>query len=213
MPLRLGYPTLNKILLNNMKIGILLTSTFYPHNVSHLVQKNPVARKHTYLRALEEWTKTDFPIVLIDNSETSDLIHILTKNVEILTIPSTVKSKNKGEREVGSILDAITNSVLFQDVTHIIKVTGRYYIPNFRTIVDKIPSDIEIIHQQRGKKCEVFGFKKELAENLFDNVGEVKLERHLYRKRYLGYKRFILPQLPLSWPTPMGGRREIRTYL
>ncbi len=215
-----NYETFKKNNKNNKKvnISILLTTTFVPHNIKYIYQKDVKNRKNTYIKSLKKWLKnTNLKIVMIDNSvinNVKDIELMQNKRFELIKYPMDSEIEmSKGFLESKSILEAIKRSKLMKNSTHIVKVTGRYFVPNLEKELNKITINTDYIHQNKKNYCEIFGFKKELAQNILNDVPkQVHLEDYLEKKRKKFKNLHKLPILPIQ-KTQMGGRNEIRHFL
>jgi hypothetical protein len=203
------------------KFAIILTTTCETHNIPYIYQQDSVSRKQQYLKTLGKWLCfSSLPIILIDNSKKNilkDLELLNNDRFEYLWKPNKKEGKRveKGYLESIQILQALTHSKLINklsDFDYIFKITGRYFIDNFETILSKIPRNKSLIHQNKGKYCEIVGFQKMLGYDIFlVNDYTLKLERVLYSKRS-EYNCYRLPKMSIE-ATQMGGRNEVRTSL
>ena len=81
--------------------------------------------------------------------------------------------------------------------THIIKITGRYYIPGLEKQLLFIP-DADMLLQSRFHEnfqhSEIFGFKKELTNDIFETLTKAShpmMEKRLYDlSKHRQYTRF-----------------------
>jgi hypothetical protein len=172
----------------NDKVCIILTCTvIVGDNIRMLAQKDKDERKYTYISSIKKWLEnTQFKIIVVDNSgysfpELDDYLIRYKNRFEIISylednLPendyNTLKNDpSKGTHEIYAINYAYDNSNLIKDCEFIIKITGRYYIPNFIKYL-KYPFD-DFVHQNNIERkdiqrCEVIGCKKELFKYLFN---------------------------------------------
>jgi hypothetical protein len=76
--------------------------------------------------------------------------------------------------EAESILEANKSGIL-DGLDIIVKITGKYYVPELEEEINKIPDDCGIIYQhgkfsETGQNSEIFGFKKEYISNVFEKI-------------------------------------------
>ena len=76
--------------------------------------------------------------------------------------------------EAESILKANESGIL-DEFDIVVKITGKYYVPELEKEISKIPDDCGIIYQQgkfseTGQNSEIFGFRKEYIPNIFENM-------------------------------------------
>lgn len=154
---------------------IILSTTVQIFNVYKVFQKNKQERLDTYLKSIREWINTDFKILVVDNSgytfpelEKKNNLHILSFTYDDVK-PSDyiLKSVNKGHHELFSLHYALQHIPKEWDYTKVFKLTGRYFIPNFKEHVDMIPEKSLYYIQNKETRCELFGCNKKYIDNLF----------------------------------------------
>lgn len=77
-------------------------------------------------------------------------------------------------REAESILKAYESGIL-DGFDIVVKITGKYYVPELEQEISKIPNDCGIIYQQSklsetSQSSEIFGFKKEYTDYIFGSM-------------------------------------------
>ena len=140
--------------------------------------KDPDERLKIYEKAINSWINSSpFKIVLVENS--GHKFENLPKDsrLEIINYKASGGDKKNldkhsdiGAHELHSINYAIKNSKIIKNMKggFIIKITGRYYIPNFEKILkDTITESTEFITQNNRDRCEVYGCKLNLIDKLF----------------------------------------------
>jgi len=206
--------------MEEIKPVILLTTTFVTHNIADIFQKDTIERKNLYIKSLNNWlNKTNLNIVMVDNSlqdNTDDIKKLQSSRFELLRFPMKGEDgMQKGYLESKSVLEAVKHSKLINNATHIIKVTGRYFVPDLEKELNNISIETDYIYQNKGRKCEIYGIKKDLINKILDPVLK---QKKIYLERYLSkYKKTLdnihkLPKFKIE-NTIMGGRNEIRTFL
>jgi len=202
----------------NDKVCIILTCTvIVGDNIRVLAQKDKYQRKNTYIASIKKWLEnTQFKIIVVDNSgysfpELDDYLIIYKKRFEIISYLEDNLPENdynilkndpsKGTHEIYAINYAYDNSNLIKDCEFIIKITGRYYIPNFIKYL-KYPFH-DFVHQNNIQRCEVIGCKKELFKYLFNTYLEYINNEYnndmievIYKRRIEKFNKNNL-QLPL----------------
>lgn len=163
---------------------ILLTMTINTgEQISFLAQKSANERKNVYLETILKWTKTyDYDIGIIENSgydfpELRDKKSIYySPKIKIVTLDTNKLCKelkqlldntsSKGIHELISINYFINNQNL-EEYSHIIKITGRYFIPNFdKLVIENINNHLAII-QNNPNRCEIVGCSTKLVKYIF----------------------------------------------
>ena len=123
-------------------IIILLTMTVNPPNyISWLKQRDSKERLNMYEKIINLWlNNTKFKIVVVEN--TGYKFNIVHERLELITFEYTDDSMNKyiakGQHEMFSIQYSINNSKFIKDCDYVIKITGRYYMPEFENIINKL---------------------------------------------------------------------------
>lgn len=157
---------------------IILTTTVEIFNVYKVFQKDKNKRLNTYLNAIQKWLNTDFKIIVVDNSgytfpelEKNNNLHILSyyhNNIDVKEENKFIlTSVEKGHHEMFAIYHAFNNIPSSWIYDKIFKLTGRYFIPNFKHYIDNIPHEALYYIQNRDVMCELYGGKKDSVIDLF----------------------------------------------
>lgn len=157
---------------------IILTTTVQIFNVYKVFQQDKNDRLTTYLNAIQKWLDTDFKIILVDNSgytfpelKKNNNLHIISYYYDDIDIQEEYKfilsSTEKGHHEMLAIHQAYNNIPSSWKYDKIFKLTGRYFIPNFKYYVDNIPQEALYYIQNRDIMCELYGGKKNNVMDLF----------------------------------------------
>lgn len=157
---------------------IILTTTVQIFNVHKVFQQDKNERLNTYLDAIQKWLNTDFKIIVVDNSgytfselEKNNNLHIISYYHDNIDTPEENKfiltSTEKGHHEMLAIYHAFNNIPNSWKYDKIFKLTGRYFIPNFKHYIDNIPQEALYYIQNRDVMCELYGGKKDNVMELF----------------------------------------------
>jgi hypothetical protein len=165
------------------KITLLLTTTvFIQPKTQYLFQRDPQVRLNAYLKAIKQWLdKTDFNIVLVDNSgyEFNELSDYKIKCKDRFQIISFVEENlkesvyitnctSKGSSEMFAIDYAYYNSELIKNSEFVIKITGRFYVEDFQKYLEEINIfEYDSICQNDRMRCELVGCKTKYFHKLF----------------------------------------------
>jgi hypothetical protein len=233
-------------------ILIILTSTV---NVNHykyfLFQTDPNERINTYLKSIKQWLEnTNFRICLVENSGYTfpelddDFFNLYKDRFEVITfdentLPHELQhlkyNNSKGASEMYSIIHAFNASKFKSTTDFIIKITARYYIPDFEFFllssniqnrlagVSILDNDKSIIglRQSCDLRCEILGIHKKFFNllfelNLSDEMGNFYPHvETVYRNRLRLLnqdKILVCPTFNIE-PTQMGGIKCISTSL
>ena len=204
-----------------MNVVILLTTTVHVNNNKHFIlQKNPVERINTYLKSILEWLReTSLKIVVVENSgydfkilkplleEHKDRFEIISFDEETVD-PDSYKTNSKGTSELLSINYAYNNSKLIKEGDFIIKITGRYFVPELEEYLKNFNlNEYDCLRQHNFNRCEMVGssyknfnviFNKEI-ENYYGHI------EHVWRDRILLFKNIITCKVFQIEKTQMGG--------
>ena len=231
-------------------ILIILTSTININpNKNFLFQTDPNERINTYLKSIKQWLEnTNFRICLVENSgydfpELNDCLNLYKDRFEIISfneflLPDDLKhliyNPSKGASEMYSIIHAFNASKFKTNTDFIIKITGRYFIPDLEffllttniqnrlfgiNILDN--NSIIGLRQSDEHRCEILGIHKKffylLFElNLSDELGNFYPHvETVYRNRLKLFnqdKILICPTFNIE-PTQMGGIEVINSLL
>ena len=219
-----------------MTFTLLLTCTCsVQDNISWLKNRDSRQRRDHYIKNIKKWlTQTNLDIVIVENSnynfkelekDKSDKLEIITFDYSMINIDIKKKLKSmnaKGQHEMFSINYALQHSKLLKKNDYILKLTGRYFIPNLNEILIKYNfTNFDYIIQNKidpccnnyyskpnfvklPKRCELLGCKKSLVEGYFkfpllEDHMELEMHNRLNNSNIL-----ILPKLKLDKRTQQG---------
>ena len=212
-------------------INIVLTCTVYPrNNISWLKQRDPQERINMYIEIIKLWMEnTNLNLTIIENSgyqfqELKDKYLENNKHrLEFITftykdIPEEyrkfLESKEaKGHHELYALNYAYNNSYLIDETSYIIKITGRYFIPELEDILkirlDNIFNQYNIVLQNtkwRGHhRCEILGCHNNYFNKLFEFPSYNDMIEEEYTKRIIKIGTILLlPKLKLHKKTMQG---------
>ena len=201
---------------------IILTTTVNVQNKCYLYQTDPIERISIYTDSIKQWLKTDFKIIVVENSgyhfpefmESKTFEKIIFNESELPEARYLKGNNSKGASELFSINYAINNSKLIKPGDFIIKVTGRYFIPDFNVNL----TGFDAIIQNDCSSCEIIGSNysnKDLVFNTSDilNGEPCNHIEFLYKNRILNLNKvMILKKLKIN-KTQMGGANVVRYSL
>lgn len=167
-----------------MQVTILLTSTVFVDFVkSNLEQIDPSSRLETYIKSILQWLhKTNFNIVLVENSGYSfDILDYEQKyyrhRFEIITFKEReLEEANylreniaKGASEIFAINYAFRHSKIIHASKFIIKITGRFFVPELEEYLRYFSLDeYDCITQCNRDRCEMVGCHYRMFSWIFD---------------------------------------------
>lgn len=218
-----------------MNTTIILTSTVNINPIKwYLFQRDKDERLQLYLKAIKQWlTKTNLKIVIVDNSgynyDELQLEKELYKDrFEVITFVESEleESKNltdnphKGASEIFAINYAFAKSIIRNPDDFIIKITARYFIPDFEDYLKKYDlNEYDCLTQNNRMTCEIVGshvknfhhiFRVELFLKNGQYTGHVEA---IYEERTSEYTRILICEpFPIE-ETQTGGGQCSKTVL
>lgn len=156
-------------------IILTLTVNINP-NKDWVFQTNPKDRLEIYLKSIRNWLyKTNLSIILVDNSgytfeELKEEKEIFKHRMEIISFTENnldeakylENNDSKGASELFSINYAFFHSQLINKDSFIIKITGRFFIPEFEEYINQFDLNnydclIQNSSLDNGLRCEIVG--------------------------------------------------------
>lgn len=211
-----------------METMIILTTTVFVQDKLYIFQNNPEERINTYLTSINKWLNhTEFNILVVDNSgytfpefEENERFQIISFKEQDLPEAIFLKeNKSKGASELFSVNYSFNNCKFKEKSKYIIKITGRYFVPNFKEYLDIDLNSFDIICQNGMNRCELIGCKK----NHFDKLFNISLQQNdqsycnhiefLYNERMNTFDKILICKQLQIEPTQQGGLNQICTYL
>lgn len=170
-----------------------------------------------YRRSISDWlTKTTLPICIVDSS---DYAFNEFANTRLIVVHYMCKETGSSTiSESMSILYALEHSKELKRYENIVKITGRYYIPNMKEILENIPYSYDFYLQATRtpnlQNSEVFGFKQHLGKTIFtplaDNVDTLTMEELIWNTSHIDkYTSYVLPYLQNIYKVPRGGDKQV----
>jgi hypothetical protein len=161
-------------------ITILLTSTVYVNpKKKYALQKNVNHRLNIYLKSIRQWLKTNFHIIVVENSgytfpELENEKNEYKDRFEVITLDESDEpecSRNdfsKGSSEIFSIHYAFTQSRWIH-TSFIIKVTARYFIPELENYLSQYDlNNYDCLTQNDRDRCEMVGCHSTKFSSIFN---------------------------------------------
>ena len=159
---------------------ILLTTTVNVHEMPFIHQTSKEERLETYLKSIRQWLATGLPIVVVENSgysfpELKDTrAEVITYNcmecTPLLQLKERFRLREKGIHEIHSIHYACYHSSQIKHSTHVMKITGRYFIPCLEGILKTLPPDTKAVRQRNPTQCELVGCRKDYINTIFSYI-------------------------------------------
>jgi len=210
------------------ELTIILTTTV---NVNKSIyQINKIDRINTYLKSIKEWLEnTKLQIVVVENSgykfeELNNELEKYKERFEIITYNEANENEMKhiqnntsiGISEIYSINYAFNKSKKIQNSKFIVKITGRYFIPDFETYISEFDlNNYDVLVQNDKTRCEIVGANIKNFGDVFkikNNNQYLIYNGHIetvYTKRCSIYKNIIRCKKFNIVPTQRGGVNQI----
>jgi len=165
-------------------------------------------RRDLYKTQIQKWlNNTNYDIVVVESSgcdsfsefKCNNRLHVYT------TIINSGGTSSQGEaNSMMYVIDQIKNEHFYLSCTHILKVTGRYYLSNIEHVLQTFPKhNMNMYVQQhknssiRWQNSEYYGIKKELLKDLLEPVAHTGyMEHRLYDFIDINRNACILPSFP-----------------
>ena len=134
------------------------------------------SRQLWYDRSLNLWnqdsTIRDHIVVIENSNQQYDIPHL-----ELINFNHSVHYENKhcsrptraiGEHELISIHEGMSRAKRMAGATHVIKITGRYYIPGFAHVMQNLSETHEIVHMHGYVGgCQIMGCRRDVCSSLW----------------------------------------------
>jgi len=209
---------------------IILTTTVHIQYKIYLFQMDKIDRLNTYLKKIRQWLyETELKVIVVENTgytfeELNNEKDIFKHRFEVITYHENQLSESaylygniyKGASEVFAIHYAYHNSQLCKNAEFIVKITGRFFIPEFERFIHYYKlSKFDVLTQSALYRCEMVGCNKSRFNDIFnihlvnangDYDGHVE---DVYRYRCSQFSnRIQCPEFTIE-PTQRGGIDEI----
>ena len=173
---------------------VLLTTCIYPQlkkiDGTEYSEKEINERKELYLTQINRWlNETNLQIVVVDSSGYK-FTEIKNKRLTVINLNIDNKLNSSSQYEARSIIYAVNKMEemnMINDCTHILKVTGRYFLENIEDILNNTEQELDLylqIHRNDDLKIqqtEYYGIKKDLLIPMLEPIiNEGLMENNLY---------------------------------
>lgn len=180
---------------NNRKVCILLT----------MYISDDKKRSQHYLDIIKKWIQNEDIDIFVVDSSGRKLIENPPQNLHQYSFEqqskrSILNPSVKERDSIQKILDDNYDNI--QSYDFIYKITGKYYIENFKQIcIDPLPKDADFIYQNNtftdGQNTELFGFRTSLANDFLSKITPVNNFESTVKKLQYNEKKYKIYRLPL----------------
>jgi hypothetical protein len=197
---------------------VLLTTCLNPDNKNNL---NEIRfRMELYNYQIKKWlNETNMRIVVVESTGYSfpDIIH---DRLTVVNLKFDKKYNSSSQYEARSIIyaiDQIKDMDFYIKCTHILKVTGRYFLQNIENVLNNSEQDLDLYLQywrhdgNKWQNTEYFGIRKELLLPMVQPILDNGLIEHCFFEFSLNKKYCFIGRFPNN--IPRGGDRYLYTEL
>lgn len=187
----------------NNKWIVLLTTCVKTHPLNSTDDQEH--RIDLYKTQIQKWlNNTNYDIVVVESSG-CDSFSDLKCNTRLHVYTTIINADCSSQSEAKSMLyviDQIKNEDFYLHCTHILKVTGRYYLQNIEHILQTYPKQNMNMYVQQHKNSsirwqhtEYYGIKKGMLKDFLEPVSNTGyMEHRLYDFIDINRNVCILPQ-------------------
>ena len=148
--------------INQTPVKICLLLTMYITNNN----------KRIYEKSVYDWlSETNIDIFIVDSSNRGLDIHH-PRLSQCIFQQGSIQGRTTTNLELNSILKACDKFNDFREYDMVFKITGKYFTFYFDRNIDRIPTDADIIAQNRtdtcGQNSEIVGFKQNVLRDIID---------------------------------------------
>jgi len=213
-----------------MATTIILTTTVTVQDKVYLFQTDKNERAQVYTKKIKQWLyESNFRIVVVENTgytfeELQAEKELFKHRFEVISyVESELEEADflkgnpyKGASEIFSIEYAYKTSPLCQQADFIIKITGRFFIPQLEEYVKQFDlNQYDVLTQYKQNRCEMLGCHKDHVPIIFNTLlinenGEYNGNvEDIYQYRCgLFQKKMHCPEFPIEG-TQRGGINEV----
>ena len=202
---------------------VLLTTTVYINTEYKNASNTPEIRLKLYVDCINEWlSNTNLTIYIVESSNYDFPEFKNNPRVKVFTFKSSndinCKDCSATPYEAEAILKAFKHFKL-NKFKNIIKITGKYFIPNMEALIRDIPENSEIFYQhskQNGtQNSEIFGCKTKILPDIMNKIIENSKKNMNFEKSItdLKYRSYTFPMIMLNKPVQRSGDNKLMYYL
>jgi hypothetical protein len=163
---------------------ILLTTAI--DNPSHTITDTEF-RKDLYKKQINRWlNETNYIIVVVESSgyDFPDITHERLHKLSFIINAILPSSSQYEAVSIVYALNKIKNEGYYNNCTHILKVTGRYFLENLKLVLDESEQDKDLYLQKHfnetisWQNSEYYGIRKELYCSFIGSILMTGLMEH-----------------------------------
>jgi hypothetical protein len=199
--------------LNKNKWIVILTTAVNINNESEY-------RKKLYKKQILNWLHhTNHYIYVIESTGVAlNITHERLKYVSFY-LPKLASSSQSEATSILYILNSIKNDPVYMECTHILKVTGRYFLQNINNVLNNSIQGLDVYlqhhfnHNIHSQNTEYFGIRKTLLEKFLLTVVKEGLIEHKFYEFIVKNKLSFTRIGPFINNIARGGDKQVIRYL
>lgn len=150
-------------------------------------------RKQLYKTQILKWLKnTNYYIYVVESTDvdlniTHERLKFISFELPTIQISSQCESRSRGEAiSMSYLLDQIKDDANFIDCTHILKVTGRYFLQNINNVLNECTHNLDVYlqhhynHNIKWQNTEYYGIRKNILNKFLLTVLNEGLMEHKF---------------------------------
>jgi hypothetical protein len=168
-----------------MDTTIILTTTVTVQDKVYLFQTDKQERAEVYTKKIKQWLyQSNLNIVVVENTgytfeELNQEKELFKNRFQVISyVESELEEANflkgnpyKGASEIFAINYAYKKSLLCQNVNFIIKITGRFFIPDLEEYLKILDlNKYDVLTQNKTNRCEMLGCHKNHFYKVFNTL-------------------------------------------
>lgn len=205
-------------------IAVILTVSTIRSSDQNGGLSNTSERQSWYERSLNLWNQDNTirdHIVVVENSNMKN--YPAASHLEFIRFKHSVAYEKKhcnrptkamGEHELISILEGMSKAKRIKGATHIVKITGRYYIPGIAHLLKNVSNSDKIVHMNGyAGGCQVMGCRIDACPYLwkcpYDRFSHCEATVKKRMQTFPTEHRFELPLLHTAYTMSGTARKPI----
>ena len=183
-------------------------------------------RKKLYKTQILKWLKnTSYYIYVVESTGihlniTHERLKFISFELPTMQFSSQCEARSRGEaRSMLYLLDQIKDDANFINCTHILKVTGRYFLQNINNVLNKCTHNLDVYiqhhynHNIKWQNTEYYGIRKNILNNFLLTVLNEGLIEHKFYDFIIKNKLTFSRIGPFKNNIERGGDKMLIRYL
>jgi len=177
-------------------------------------------RKDLYTYQIKKWlSETNMKIIVVESSGYT-FPNIIHDRLTVISFIIDKKYDSSSQYEAQSLIYAIEkikDTEDFKNCTHILKVTGRYFLKNIETVLSNVEQDLDLYLQywrhdvNKWQNTEYFGIRRDELVPMLEPILDIGLIENNLFNYSLEKKYCFIGKFPNN--IPRGGDKKLYTEL